>query len=52
MKKSLQILYDYRGTGTKPDSSDEEPEGEIFFFRWRRKHKLEVNEKNSVGSWN
>lgn len=33
MKKSIQILYDYRGTGTKPDSSDEEPEGEIFFFR-------------------
>ena len=31
MKKFVQTLYDYRYTGTKADSSDEEPEGEICF---------------------
>ena len=31
MKKFVQTLYDYRYTGTKADSSDEEPEMEICF---------------------
>ena len=30
-KKFVQTLYDYRYTGTKFDSSDEEPEEEIYF---------------------
>ena len=30
-KKFVQTLYDYRYTGTKADSSDEEPEEEICF---------------------
>ena len=31
MKKFVQTLCDYRYTGTKVDSSDEEPEEEICF---------------------